>query len=226
MKRNWVARAVTAGAVLLTGVLAPSLALAGSGASGRDINPQTTGRLVPHVAVAPDACLLYQQMHPAEQKYRKTNNAYSTYDSSTYGTNFFNVDCGSLTFTVPRGQQALVDLSATAELDCQGPTGGNAWCEGRFLINGLPLPTPDNTGRNDTYAWDSANGGSFDWQANALDQEYVAKCPKSSSTTTPCFYRVTLQSRLDNGATSLWVDDLTVRVDVTEGAVRVAAVNP
>ncbi|MEN3309209.1 MAG: hypothetical protein V7603_5411 [Micromonosporaceae bacterium] len=225
MKRNWVARAATAGAVLLAGVLAPGLALAGSTTVNAP-NPQTTVRVVPHVAVAPDACLFYQQMHPAEQKYRKTNNAFATYDVSTYGTSFFDIACGSLIFTVPRGQQALVDLSATAELDCQGPTGGNSWCEGRFLINGLPLPTPDNTGRSDTYAWDSANGGLFDWQANALDQEYVAKCPRSSSTTTPCFYRVSLQSRLDNGATSLWVDDLTVRVDVTEGPVRVTVVTP
>ncbi len=224
-KRNWAARAATAGAILLAGVLAPSLALAGSAKVSGRTSPQAPA-VRPHTAVAPDACLLWKQMNPEEQKYRKTNNNYHEYLDGDVGTDFFNVDCGSLTFTVPRGKQALVDLSATAELDCQGPEGGNSWCEGRFLVNGKSTPAPDNTGRSDTYAWDSGNGGAFDWQAHSLEQEYLARCASSTSTSAPCVYNVTLQSRLDNGATYLWVDDLTVRVDVTEGAVSVTSVTP
>ncbi|HKS98712.1 MAG TPA: hypothetical protein VJT31_04205 [Rugosimonospora sp.] len=225
MKRTWLLRAAAAGAVLLAGVLAPSLAAAGG---SNNSNPQAPSarRLVPNATVAPNACLMYQQMNSVEQKYRKTNNNFTEYFGTSVGTGYFNVACGSLSFTVPRGKQALVDLSAVAELDCQGPAGGNTWCEGRFLINNTPVPTPDNTGRSDTFAWDSGNGGAYDWQANSLEQEYVAKCPTSSTTTTPCTYKVQLQSRLDNGATYLWVDDLTVRVDVTLGTVRVTSVTP
>jgi hypothetical protein len=229
MKRNWLARAAIAATALLAGVLAPGLALAGSArVDGGPGGPQATARRLPHAAtaVAPDSCLLFQQTNAAEQKYRKTNNNFHTYASAAVGAGYFTIDCGALTFVVPRGKQALVDLSATAELDCYGPSGANSWCEGRFLINGQPVPAPDNTGRSDTYSWDSGNGGQFDWQTGVLDQEYVARCPASTSNTQPCAYGVTLQGRLSNGATSLWVDDLTVRVDVSEGAVRVVAVAP
>lgn len=172
-------------------------------------------------AAAPDSCQFWSQMHPAEQKYRNVNNVPHTYTAGVYGANWFNVACGHLTFTVRRGQEALVDLTAVAELDCQGPALGSAWCGGRFLINGLPLARPDNSGRGDTYAWDSANGGANDWQANTLSQVYRANCPTLPNVVTPCGYRVQLQSRLENGATSVWLDDLTMSVDVTEGKVTV-----
>jgi hypothetical protein len=106
-------------------------------------------------------------------------------------------------------------------LDCQSKEGRvNGWCGGRFLINGEPLPHPDNTGRSDTYAWDSSNGGEYDWSAHILAQEYVTVCERPQSDGL-CYYRVQLQSRLENGATSVWIDDLTIRVDVSEGAVNV-----
>lgn len=174
-------------------------------------------------AAAPDLCQHWSQLRAAqgEQRYRNLNNVPFTYTNGVYGANWFNVACGDLSFTVARGQEALVDLTAAAELDCQGPTAGNSWCGGRFLINGLPLARPDNSGRGDTFAWDSANGGAFDWQANVLDMSYRAMCPREDNVTTPCTYRVQLQSRLENSATSVWIDDLKMSVDVFEGAVMV-----
>ncbi|GIH05386.1 hypothetical protein Rhe02_34530 [Rhizocola hellebori] len=170
-------------------------------------------------AVAPDSCLHIQQLNPDEQKYRTVSNIPFTYTDAAFGVNvWFDVACGDLFFTVPPGRQALVDLTAVAELDCQGPAGGGGWCGGRFLINGLPLPWPDNTGRPDSYAWDSAIGGAVDWQANTLAQEYVARCDNQ---TAPCGYKVQLQSALLSGSTSVWIDDLTTRVDVTIGPVSV-----
>jgi len=171
---------------------------------------------------APDQCLYLRQAHPAEQKYRSVNNTPFTYEEGRFGTDWFDVACGQLAFTVPFGSQALVDLTAVAELDCQSKTtSDNAWCGGRFLVNGAPV-LPDNTGRGDSYAWDSANGGAGDWQANTLAQEYIATC-KESPNQQPCVYKVQLQSRLENGATSVWIDDLTVRVDVTVAPVSVVA---
>ncbi|HZM78325.1 MAG TPA: hypothetical protein VFC19_21585 [Candidatus Limnocylindrales bacterium] len=167
---------------------------------------------------APDSCLHIQQLNPDEQKYRTVSNIPFTYTDAVYGANWFDVACGDLSFTVPPGRQALVDLTAVAELDCQGPAGVDGWCGGRFLINGLPLPWPDNTGRPDSYAWDSAHGGALDWQANTLAQEFVVKCDQA---TAPCHYRVQLQSALIAGASSVWIDDLTTRVDVTVGPVSV-----
>lgn len=206
----------------LVGGLAAAFALVAIPASAADNqNPQDPG--VKAAAAAPDQCLKLSQMHPAEQKYRNVNNVPWTYTSATYGANWFNVACGDLTFTVRRGQEALVDLTAVAELDCQGPANAGAWCGGRFLINGLPLARPDNSGRGDTFAWDSANGGANDWQAHTLDMVYRAICPTSTTITTPCSYRVQLQSRLENTATSVWIDDLTMSVDVTEGKVTVVA---
>lgn len=210
-------------AVALFAALVPAAASAEPNGSGNPQRPDGYKMNADAAPVAPDLCQFLRQMHPAEQKYRNTNNVPFTYDVSKVGTDWFDVACGYLTFSVPAGREALVDLTAVAELDCQStaPAPSNAWCGGRFLINGLPLPHPDNTGRSDSYAWDSANGGSYDWQANTLAQEYVARC-QESPTGQPCFYRVQLQSRLENGATSVWIDDLTIRVDVTVYPVSVA----
>jgi hypothetical protein len=176
---------------------------------------------------APDQCLLWQQLNADEQRYRTTDNAPFVYDDSVYGSNWFDVRCGHLTFSVPFGRQALVDLTAVAELDCRvkepkSQVDGE-WCGGRFLINNLPLPHPDNTGRSDTYAWDTAKGGFYDYQAHTLAQEYHAICenPTGGTAGQPCYYRVQLQSRLEAGATSIWIDDLTMRVDVSIGPVTV-----
>ena len=217
-------------AVAIMGVVA-LLPVAVSAASNK-LNPQTSPTnktIAAEAAPVPDQCILQTQKNSDEQKYRLTYNAPQTY--TTTGTSFFNVKCGGLTFTVPRGQEALVDFTAAAELDCQAPNNvtssspTNGWCEARFLVNTVNV-LPNNTGRGDTFAWDSSNGGGFDWQANTLDQVGRAVCPVSSTTQSPCTFHAQLQARLDNGATSLWVDDLTIRIDVSEGKVTSTNLTP
>lgn len=214
--------------VLVAGlVLTPVAVSAASNASGSD--PQTSeankAAAAAIEAPVPDQCVLQRLLNPDEQKYRLTYNAPTTYTTSG---SFFNVKCGLLTFTVPRGQQALVDFTAAAELDCQAPNSPaptNGWCESRFLVNTVNV-LPNNTGRGDNFAWDSSNGGNFDWQANTLEQVGRAVCPFSPITNDPCTFHAQLQARLNNGATSLWVDDLTVRVDVSEGTVLSSTLTP
>jgi hypothetical protein len=192
---------------------------------GADNPPQAPGHQPPPSGhPAPDQCLHWQQLNPDEQRYRTTNNVPFVYTDVAFGLDtWFDVICGDVSFTIPAGQEALVDLSAVAELDCghaEGvPTGG--WCGGRFLVNGQPLPHPDNTNRADPYAWDSATGGPLDYQAHALEQEYHAICQQTATGGGPCFYRVQLQSRLEAGAKSVWIDDLTMRADVSEGPVSI-----
>jgi hypothetical protein len=179
-------------------------------------------------AAVPDQCILMKQMNADEQKYRLTYNAPTTYTAASYGTGFFDVMCGKLTFTVPRGFDSMIDFTAAAELDCQAPNSPsptNGWCESRFLVNVVNV-LPNNGGRGDTFAWDSSNGGTFDWQANTLEQVGHVICPRSTTTDNPCTYDVRLQARLNNGATALWVDDLTIRIDVSEGPVSVVSVRP
>ncbi|MEK7152534.1 MAG: hypothetical protein AAB834_01180, partial [Patescibacteria group bacterium] len=127
-------------AVAIMGVVA-LLPVAVSAASNK-LNPQTSPTnktIAAEAAPVPDQCILQTQKNSDEQKYRLTYNAPQTY--TTTGTSFFNVKCGGLTFTVPRGQEALVDFTAAAELDCQGPINvtrsspTNGWCEARFLVN-------------------------------------------------------------------------------------------
>jgi hypothetical protein len=206
------------GLAALLAALTPAVAAAAGPAGAVGDGGQGTGSYKAPNA-APDSCLHLRQLNPDEQKYRTVNNVAYTYTSGVYAANWFDVACGDLNFVVPAGQQALVDLLAVAELDCLSPAGVNGWCGGRWLVNGQPLPLPDNTGRPDSYAWDSGNGGLEDWSAHTLAQEYVATC----TGTTSCSYRVQLQSQLANGATSVWIDDLTTRVDVSEGPVLVAA---
>jgi hypothetical protein len=188
-------------------------------------SPQNPQLQSPHrssaaAAAVPNSCLkIAQPAGSGGQHYRNVNNTPWTYTSATYGGNWFNVACGSTKFTVPRGQQALVSLGATAELDCNASTANvNGWCEGRYLVNGKPA-LPDNTGRGDTYAWDSTNGGSYNWSAHQLTQALVLSCPRSATTSAPCTYTAQLQARFQNNATSLWLDDLTSAVDVTVGKV-------
>jgi hypothetical protein len=217
-------------AVLIIGAatMLPTAALAAASGS---LSPQVvSGHTQARAAAAvPDQCVLMKQLNPDEQKYRLTENAPNTY--TTTGTSFFNVKCGALTFTVPRGQDSLVDFTSAAELNCDAPnnvtspTPTNGWCESRFLVNAVNV-LPNNTGRGDTFAWDSSNAGQFSWQANTLDQVGHAFCPQSDVTNAPCTYNVQLQARLDNGATSLWLDDMTIRVDVSEGPVAVTNVTP
>jgi hypothetical protein len=211
-------------AVAITAVLAFSQGA--SAAAGVHGNPQVPAGPAKTADVTPDQCTLMTQMNPDEQKYRLTYNAPVVYTTSTVGTNFFNVKCGLVTFTVPRGFDSLIDFTAAAELDCQAPTAAaDAWCESRFLVNVVNV-LPNNGGRGDTFAWDSTNGGSFDWQANTLDQVGHVVCPRSNDTSVPCTYHAQLQARLDNGASYLWVDDLTIRIDVSEGVVAVTSVTP
>lgn len=188
-------------------------------------SPQNPQQQSPHrssaAAAVPNACLKFAQ--PAGSgggHYRNTDNAPWTYTSATYGGNWFNIACGSTKFTVPRGQQALVSLAATAELDCNatGTANVDGWCEGRFTVNGKPA-LPDNSGRGDTYAWDSTNGGVYNWSAHQLSQTLVLSCPRSATTTVPCAYTAQLQGRFQHNASSLWLDDLTTAVDVTVGKV-------
>jgi len=212
--------ALTLGVIALLATLTPATvsAAATDGSNGGAQAGRGPSAIGAAENPAPDSCLHIRQLNPDEQKYRTVSNIPFTYTSGVYGANWFDVACGDLFFSVPGGQQALLDLTAVAELDCQAPAGIDGWCGGRFLINGLPLPWPDNTGRPDSYAWDSAHGGAVDWQANTLAQEYVVKC----DATAQCFYRVQLQSALLAGATSVWIDDLTIRVDVTEGPVFIS----
>jgi hypothetical protein len=210
-----------AGATPPTGTIAGDPTGAGDSQSPTGRQPGAAG--AGHEEPVPYVCRLYEQILPDEQRYRTTDNERAIYDVSTYGTNWFDVKCGHLTFAVPAGQEALVDLTAVAELDCghtESPSVGGGWCGGRFLINGLPLPDPDNTGIEDSYAWDEATGGGYDYAAHTLAQVYKADCTKST-TGGPCYYRVQLQSRLEAGARSVWIDDLTMRVDVNEGKVTV-----
>ena len=210
-------------------VLLPAAVSAASSNLNPQTAPATKAAAAAEAAPVPDQCILQKQLNASEQKYRLTYNAPTTY--TTTGGAFFNVKCGALTFTVPRGQDSLVDFTAAGELDCQAPNNvttaspTNGWCESRFLVNTVNV-LPNNTGRGDTFAWDSSNGGNFDWQANTLDQVGRANCPISPITNNPCTFNVQLQARLDNGATSLWVDDLIVRVDVSEGAVTSTSVTP
>jgi hypothetical protein len=106
-----VAAAVSVVIMLPAGVMA---------AANGKANPQapTPGARALATAV-PDQCVLQKLLNPDEQKYRLTYNAPFTY--TTTGGSFFNVKCGALTFTVPRGQDALVDFTAAGELDCQAP---------------------------------------------------------------------------------------------------------
>lgn len=218
------------GLFIATGALVVgSLSVAAASAADNPQNPQaSSGRSsAAAAAAAPASCIkLAQPAGSGGQHYRNLANSPVTFTPAVNGTGFFNIPCGKTTFKVARGQQALVTLRATAEHDCNAPTAtANGWCEARFLVNGV-VAKPDNTGRGDTYALDSTNGGSFNWSAHSLAEALVVNCPRSTTTTAPCTETVQLQGRFQNGANSWWYDDATVETDVTIGAVATSTLAP
>ncbi len=221
--------------LLLAGAVAlvAAIPLVTTSAGADNGNPQLTQKpaITAGVAAAPDQCLLFDQQAADHHYVRKTYNVPVVYDPTTPAdpNGWMNVKCGDAVFFVPRGQQALVDLqAASTELDCAGPDGGNGWCEGRFLVNGsTTMVHPNNEGRGDSYAWDSAKGGKFDWSGHSLAQVYAASCPRvEDPNAPPCGFRVQLQAHLTAGADYLWLDDLTMVINANYGKTTAKPVNP
>lgn len=194
-----------------------ALMMPASASAAEPTNPQAPGGVSASADVAvADQCYKWRQTTGTHDLSHSTYNAPRNYDTPAV---WHNIACGKVTIQVPRGQMALVDLSATAELDCAStPTSSpsTGWCEGRILVAG-GVSHPDNTGRGDSYAWDSAKGGLYDWSAHALDQERRMICPRSTVTNLPCVYTVQLQTMNTAGANYLWLDDLTLRAVVNYG---------
>jgi len=214
------------------GLLAVGTLSGVSAASAAD-NPQNPqapsgGRSSAAAAAAPASCItLSQPTGSGGQHYRKLLNTPFTFTPASSGTGFFNIPCSKTTFTVPRGQKALVTLRATAEHDCSTTSpASNSWCEEAFFVNGKPA-LPDNSGRSDTYAVDNAKGGLYDWSAHSLAQDLAVSCPRSSTTTSPCVYTVQLKGRFQGSAANYWwYDDATVETDVTTGTVTMTTGAP
>ncbi len=134
----------------------------------------------------------------------------STSNPWTYsGTAWQNVSCTNTTFKLKYGQRALITSEFSAEADCNGGT--NQWCKTRALLSGsegTPL-APEG----DSFAFDSANGGSANWQAHTMTRAWVRQCLLLNG----CTYNFVVQTQMRDATSSMWLDEVTARLNVTVG---------
>lgn len=138
----------------------------------------------------------------------------STADPKTYqGTLWQNINCSGTSFRLKFGERALVVADVSAETDCTStvPTNGQ-WCLARALLNGVeghPIASEPST-----FAFDSVAGGSNNWQAHAFNRGWEVRCGQTAG----CQYKFMVQTRNNEGGSSIWIDELAVHLRVTTGA--------
>lgn len=210
---KWLKRILAIGAGIVLGAtgLAPA-------AQAEPVNPQQPGG-----SAAAEVCVIFANSNAVSRTGISTFDEPRTYNSTGWTT----ATCGEATVAVPRGQRALLDAVGNAELDCNG--GVNTWCEGRIAMFGVGLYStvmlpvaPDNS----SFAFDSANGGTFNWQAHSMHRANVATCPPKTNPNDAdfCYYTAYLQVKQGGGGTSgisLWLDDLYLKLTATYGLTTV-----
>jgi hypothetical protein len=194
MKIVAAAFVATAGAVVI-----PAASATGS---------TTPGSVQDKGPVADATCTNFVATNSALQKKVVSNIDAGLYSNT--GT-WQNMDCGSTTVNVPRGQRALVVAKVDAEVSCQGPN--FEWCLGRVLINGVP-GRPNSTEADGSFAWATARPDLNQWESNAFSRTWTVSCP-STATTATCSFPVVTQ--VMNHTSGMWfrVDDSTLDVQTT-----------
>lgn len=133
---------------------------------------------------------------------------YKTYT----GTGWQDVTCANTTFRLKYNERAVVIANFNAEADCNSstPTSGQ-WCLTRALLNGaegFPLaPEPDS------FAFDSVAGGANNWQAHDMQRAWEVRCLNTAG----CQYRFSVQTRMHDTISNLWLDEVAAHVRVTPG---------
>lgn len=203
--------AVTTVSVFVLAVVPAALAVADQANPQAGADQQKAATLAPAAAAAAPVCKRQSAANTAGQDIFLSSGNYKTYT----GTAWQDVDCSSTTFRLKYGERALVAADFTAEADCVGssPTNGQ-WCETRMLLNGAegsPL-APES----DSFAFDSVAGGSYNWEAHAMNRAWEVRC----GATAGCQYKFAVQTKMHNSTvTSMWLDEVATHIRVTIGGV-------
>ncbi|MGH7196780.1 MAG: hypothetical protein ACREGJ_03385 [Candidatus Saccharimonadales bacterium] len=184
-------------------MLVPATATSAAPVSDNDGNKQAGVS-----AAAADVCVRYLNLNAAGRVYVSTYAEPRTYTS----TSWTNVKCGGTTVAVPRGRQALLDVSVDAEVDCNGTSG--QWCQGRVVVSGVEADPV--AAEPSSFSWDSSSSAVNEWGAHGFSRYARASCPSNNSSAY-CYYRLYVQTRNHASGMSLWLDDLTVDVEVLYG---------
>jgi len=174
------------------------------------VGPAFAMRADPGPQAAPaaaSACDVFRVKNPFRQV---TVRNYSSSRIYTNSSLWALASCGQSSFTVPYGRRAYAVVRVGAESDCYG-SGTNQWCQARVLVNHVEANPVGS--EPDSFAFDSNNGGQFDWQAHsfARARPVLFGCSARSG----CTYPVSLQYKVHASGLSLWIDEQTLEVDVT-----------
>jgi hypothetical protein len=186
--------------LVAAGLLATLVPVSPAGAMTTERGPQS--------AASPAVCDAFR----ARNAYREVSvRNYSGPRTYTNSASWATASCGTSSFTVPFGRRAYAIVRVGAETDCFGDSPANQWCQARVLVNNVEANPVGS--EPDSFAFDSNNGGEFDWQAHSFARARPVYF--GCGVRTGCTYRVVLQYKNHASGLSLWIDEQTLEVDVT-----------
>jgi hypothetical protein len=162
----------------------------------------------PQAAAAPAVCDAFRARNVYREESIRNYSGPRTYTNSAA---WATASCGTSSFTVPFGRRAYAVVRVGAESDCFGSSPANQWCQARVLVNNVEANPVGS--EPDSFAFDSNNGGQFDWQAHSFTRARPVFF--GCGARTGCTYRVVLQYKVHAAGLSLWIDEQTLEVDVT-----------
>jgi hypothetical protein len=125
-----------------------------------------------------------------------------------------NLECGSLSVSVPRGKRGLLAVRTGGEVTCTGPAVDQTqWCEGRVLVNGFQAH-PAAQEADGSFAWAQSSPDVGAWEANSFSRFQTLSCP-TTSLLPLCTWNVQVQVRNHAEGLSFRVDESTVETQVT-----------
>ncbi|GAA2512698.1 hypothetical protein GCM10010201_05130 [Pilimelia columellifera subsp. columellifera] len=113
-------------------------------------------------------------------------------------------DVARVAVRIPPGTRRMIDARYTAETMCSGASAG--WCSLRIIATRTSAPgftVELNPAAGTNFAIDSTDGS---WEGHAME--------RSSNYLPAGNYVVSTQAAVVNGATSLWLDDSHMAVEV------------
>lgn len=130
-------------------------------------------------------------------------------------TAWSDLECGSLTVTVPAGMRGGLVVHVDAEVTCTGPVADTTeWCQGRVLVGNPGLDAfPRELEVDGSFAWAHSSPDAGAWESNAFTRSMTLECPRNHEG--PCSWPVKVQVRNHADGLNFRVDGSTVEAQVT-----------
>lgn len=194
---------------LLSPILAlPLLATPAWGQAGQAPAAGTQAAAAAPAQLAPGDCRNFWSRYPDKQSESSSSKGLQT----VKGTAWTDLDCGTVTVQVPRGQNVVATVWVNAEIRCKGTSAASNYCRGRVLANGTEL-APIDSENGDVFTWDTAAPEDRRWRDGSMIRTGLLSCP-SDHPTTDCDVKITAQASNNSAASEFWIDNAIVHAQI------------